>query len=89
MVELGEEKGTIDTGEKEWIQNIFEFDDTSVREAMTRQPDVKMFSVEAETKEILQTIEETGLSRYPVYGKNTNDILGILNAREFLLDLNR
>lgn len=88
MVELGEEKGTIDAGEKEWIQNIFEFDDTSVREAMTRQPDVEMFCIESKTETIVQLIRETGLSRFPVYGEDSNDILGILNAREFLLDLN-
>lgn len=87
MVELGEEKGTIDTGEKEWIQNIFEFDDISVREAMTRQPDVEMFSVYSQTETVLKIIEETGLSRFPVYGEDSNDILGILNAREFLLDV--
>ena len=35
MVDLGEEKGTIDTDEKEWIQNVFEFNDVSVCDAMT------------------------------------------------------
>lgn len=89
MVDLGEEKGTIDSGEKEWIQNIFEFNDTAVHEVMTRQPDVEMFSVDEDPDEVLRKIEETGLSRFPVYGEDENDILGILNAREFLLNLNR
>lgn len=86
MVDLGEEKGTIDTGEKEWIQNIFEFDDTSVCDAMTRQPDVEMFSVDTPPDEITEIIRKTGLSRFPVYGEDVNDVLGILNAREFLLN---
>lgn len=86
MVDLGEEKGTIDAGEKEWIQNIFEFDDTSVCDAMTRQPDVEMFSVDTPPDEITEIIRKTGLSRFPVYGEDVNDVLGILNAREFLLN---
>lgn len=86
MVDLGEEKGTIDAGEKEWIQNIFEFDDTSVCDAMTRLPDVEMFSVDTSPEEITEIIRKTGLSRFPVYGEDVNDILGILNAREFLLN---
>ena len=89
MVDLGEEKGTIDAGEKEWIQNIFEFNDTAVHEVMTRLPDVEMFSVDEDPDKVLRTIEESGLSRYPVYGEDENDILGILNARDFLLNLNR
>lgn len=54
---------------------------------MTRQPDVEMFSVYSQTETVLKIIEETGLSRFPVYGEDSNDILGILNAREFLLDV--
>ena len=38
MVDIGEEKGNIDVNEKEWIQNIFDFDDLSVRRVMTLFP---------------------------------------------------
>lgn len=86
MVELGGEKGTIDQEEQEWIQNVFRFDDISVRDAMTREPDVVSFSLEEGDEEILRTIRETGLSRYPVYDEDINDIAGILNARDYLLN---
>ncbi len=87
MVDLGEEKGAIDADEKEWIQNVFEFNDMSVREAMTRQTDIEAIPENAGREEVLAIIRETGLSRFPVYGRDINDILGILNAREYLLNL--
>ncbi len=88
MVDLGEEKGAIDENEKEWIQNVFEFGDISVREAMTRQADIKAISINATRDEVLKSIRETGLSRFPVYGRDLNDIRGILSARAFLLSNN-
>ncbi len=87
MVDLGEESGTIDADEKEWIQNVFEFGDMSVRDAMTRQSDIEALSIDATREQILATIRETGRSRFPVYGRDINDVLGILNAREYLMDL--
>ena len=87
MVDLGEERGTIDTDEKEWIQNVFEFNDVSVCDAMTRTPDVEAISLEDTKEEILALIRETGLSRYPVYDEDINDVVGVLNARDFLLAL--
>lgn len=86
MIDLGGQKGTIDQEEQEWIENVFRFDDISVREAMTRTADVVAFSLDATAEEIIHTIRETGLSRYPVYDEDINDIVGTLNARDFLLE---
>ena len=84
MIDLGGQKGTIDQGEQEWIENVFRFDDISVRDAMTR--DVVAFAADAEDQEIFDTIKETGLSRYPVYDEDINDVIGVLNARDFLIN---
>lgn len=86
MVDLGGEKGTIDQEEQEWIQNVFQFDDISVRDAMTVEADVIAFPLTATDEEIITTFKECGLSRYPVYDENMNDIVGILNARDYLLN---
>ena len=67
MLDLGEQKGTIDTDEQEWIENVFRFDDISVKEAMTREADMVGFYLDATDEEIYTVIKETGLSRYPVY----------------------
>lgn len=87
MVELGEEKGTIDSNEKEWIQNVLEFDDTIVRNCMTHESEIEAIDLSSSVEEILNRITETGLSRFPVYRENLHDIIGILNARDFLLSL--
>lgn len=89
MVDKGEEKGSIDENEKEWIQNIFDFDDLSVRRVMTPRTDVIAVSLEDEPEEIVRLIEETGRSRYPVYGEDLNHIEGILYVRDFLLAMGR
>ena len=88
MVDAGGESGSIEEDEKEWIQNVFEFNDMSVSDIMTREPDVVSFQVDTRENEILDTIKDSGLSRFPVYDENINDILGILNARDFLISLN-
>ena len=86
MVDLGEERGTIDSDEGEWIDNVFEFGETTVREAMTHVSELVAIPVDATQDEITKVIRESGRSRIPVYAKNLDDILGILNAREFLLE---
>ena len=86
MVDLGEEKGTIDSDEKEWIENVFEFGDSDARDVMTHQPDIVGIPVSADVETVRNIIMESGLSRFPVYGRNIDDIRGILNARDFLLN---
>ncbi len=88
MVDLGGERGAIDEDEQEWIQNVFDFGDISVREAMTPRSDVDALPIDADDQEILEMIRECGRSRMPVYQENIDTILGILNARDFLLDRN-
>ena len=88
MVESGGDSGTIEEDEKEMIQNIFEFNDIRVSEIMTRIGDVNYFDVDEDEKTILDTIKESGNSRYPVYEDDINNVIGILNARDFLLNIN-
>ena len=85
MVELGEENGSIDSDEKEWIQNVLEFNDTIVRNCMTHESEIIAIPADATDEEITQLINESGVSRYPVYQEDLHDIIGILNARTFLL----
>ena len=47
MVDLGGEKGAIDEDEQEWIQNVFDFGDISVREAMTPRSDVDALPIDS------------------------------------------
>lgn len=86
MVDAGEESGAIQSEEKELIENIFEFDDTTAEEIMVHRTDMTVIWLEDTDEEITRTIVESGLSRFPVCGEDVDDILGILSTREYLLN---
>jgi len=87
MVDAGGESGTIEEDEQEMIQNIFEFNDIAASEIMTRTGDFVAIEIGASDEEIVATINDSGKSRFPVYKDDYNSIIGILIAREFLLNL--
>ena len=86
MVDIGEEKGAIQAGEKEMIENVFEFDNMTAGDVMIHRTDMVMLWVDDTAEEIAQTIESSGLSRFPVYEEDADDIIGILNTRDWLLN---
>lgn len=87
MIELGEKRGVLDEDESEWLQNIFDFDDTCIREIMTHSVDVVSIALDASDDEIINIIKKTGISRYPVYDHDDENIIGILHVRDYLLNL--
>ena len=86
MVDIGEEKGAIESGEKEMIENIFEFNNMTAEEVMIHRTDVVMLWARDSDEVIVRTIRETGLTRFPVYEEDADDIVGILNTRTYLLN---
>ena len=56
MIELGEKRGVLDEDESEWLQNIFDFDDTCIREIMTHSVDVISIALDASDDEIIDII---------------------------------
>lgn len=89
MVDMGEEKGVIESNEKEMIENIFEFNNMTARDVMIHRTDVVALSLEDSGEEIVRTIEETGLSRFPIYEEDIDDVIGILSTRDYLLAARR
>ena len=87
MVDLGEERGAIEATEKEMIENIFEFNNTTAEDVMVHRTDMVVIWVDETQEEILRTIRESGLSRFPVYEEDADDIIGILNTRDYLLNV--
>ncbi len=65
MVDIGEEKGTIETNEKQMIENIFEFNNMNAEDAMVHRTDITALWVEDSPEEIIATIERTGLLPFP------------------------
>ncbi|WP_294520983.1 hemolysin family protein [uncultured Pseudoflavonifractor sp.] len=86
MMDIGEEKGAIESGEKEMIDNIFEFNNMTAEEVMIHRTDVVMLWAQDTDEEIIRTIRETGLTRFPVYEEDADDVIGILNTRTYLLN---
>ena len=86
MVDIGEEKGAIEADEKEMIENVFEFNDTVAEDVMVHRTDMVMVWVGDTDQEIVETIESTGLSRFPVYEEDADDIIGILSSRDYFLN---
>lgn len=87
MVDVGEEKGTIELNEKEMINNVFEFNDRTVSEIMT--PRTEIFALDsnlAMAEAILEIAEDYKYSRIPVYKENIDQIIGILYVKDMLLE---
>lgn len=83
MVDVGSEKGVIDVQEKEMIQNVFEFDDLTVGEFATHRTDIVILWLDEDNEKWKQTIHETRHSIYPVCGESADDLVGVLNAKDF------
>ena len=85
IVEKGEESGAIQSNEKELIENVFEFDNMTAKDVMIHRTDMVTLSLEEEEEVILETIRQSGLSRFPVCGEDVDDIVGVLSTRDYLL----
>lgn len=83
MVDAGSEKGTIDNEEKEFIQNVFEFDDLSADEIATHRTDIVMLDLQDSMETWQEIILHSRHTRYPVCDDSADKIVGILHAEEY------
>lgn len=84
MVDEGEEKGSIEENEKELINNVFEFNDTTVSEIMTHRTDIFALNIDMNVNELIEELEEYTYSRIPVYEETIDEIKGILYLKDLL-----
>lgn len=83
MVDEGSEKGTIDSEEKELIQNVFEFDDRDADEIATHRTDIDLLWMDETDEQWAQTIHESSHTLLPVCKDDGDDIIGVLNAKNY------
>lgn len=83
MVDVGSEKGVIDAEEQMMIQNVFEFDDLSVEEFATHRTDMVVLWEDETVEQWNETIRENRHSLYPVCGETADDVIGVLNAKDY------
>ena len=83
FVEVVEEEGGIEEEEKELIENIFEFDDTSASEIMTPRGD--MYAINADEELNLEEVIRSGFTRIPVFEMDIDHVIGILNIKDLFM----
>ncbi|MCC8073310.1 MAG: hemolysin family protein [Clostridiales bacterium] len=83
MLAQGIEQGTIKNSEKEMIQNVFEFDDTSVDQICTHRIDVDSIRLSDSVEKWQNTIEKCRHSFFPIYNENNEDIVGVLDTKDY------
>lgn len=83
-VDVSHEDGVIEEEEKEMIYNVFDFGDSLAKDIMI--PRIDMVSVEdtATHKEVMELFRENMYTRLPVYHDSTDNIIGIINIKDFL-----
>lgn len=84
MVDVGEEKGSIEEEEKELINNVFEFNDKTVSEVMIHRTEVYAIEIGSNIEDILSELKEYKYSRIPVYDENIDNIVGVLFIKDLL-----
>ena len=86
MVEEGEESGAIQSNEKTLLENVFDFDTMTARDVMVHRTDMVTLELDDDDDTVMETIKSSGLSRFPVYQEDVDDIVGVLSTREYLLN---
>ena len=84
MIDVGEEKGSIEENEKELINNVFEFNDKVASEVMIHRKEIYAIDVKSEITDILADLKEYKYSRIPVYEENIDNIVGMLYIKDLL-----
>lgn len=81
-IEHGKAKGFFESDEEALLHSVVEFGDTIVKEVMTPRVDMIHAHKDTTVEEMVKIVEEHNHSRYPVYDKNIDDIIGIVNIQD-------
>jgi putative hemolysin len=84
LIREGGEQGVFEATEQALIHSVFEFTDMYVKEVMVPSTRMVTVSLNMSAEDIRNMVTEEQFSRYPVIGKDPNDIRGILYAKDFL-----
>ncbi|QUO32564.1 HlyC/CorC family transporter [Faecalicatena sp. Marseille-Q4148] len=83
LVDVGSEKGAIAHQEKEFIQNVFEFNDTMIENIATHRTDVVMLWMEDDIDSWKETIHNSRHTRFPICEGSPDHVIGVLNTKEY------
>jgi CBS-domain protein len=86
LVETASEKGVFNDIEKEMINSIFSFDDITAKDIMISRKDTYKIDIDEPLNEYIDELLESYYTRIPVYKENIDDIIGILNIKDLILE---
>ena len=86
MLDAGADEGGLDEDDVEYIKNVFKLDNLTAADVMTQRSSLVAVPEDITKPALLKIIKEEGYSRIPVYEENLDKIVGVLYAREYLLN---
>ncbi|NNE68028.1 MAG: HlyC/CorC family transporter [Pyrinomonadaceae bacterium] len=87
LVRISQESGHLNEEERKLINQVFEFSETTVREAMIPRTEIVAVSVMMPLEEIAETFRVYGFSRVPVYRESMDDIAGVIHSKDIMIAL--
>ncbi len=84
-VDVSHESGVIESEEKEMIYNVFDFSDALAKDIMVPRINMVTVDVEATFEEVLSIFRESMYTRFPVYQDDKDNIIGLINIKDFIL----
>ena len=84
-VDVSHESGVIESEEKEMIYNVFDFSDALAKDIMVPRVNMVTVDVDATFEEVLATFRESMYTRFPVYQEDKDNIIGLINIKDFIL----
>lgn len=88
MAQVSEQDGSIKVDEREIIENVIEFGNTTVREIMTSRVNIVAVSVDASLPDVISLIQDRGLSRMPLFESDLDSISGVIYSKDVLPYIN-
>jgi CBS domain containing-hemolysin-like protein len=84
LVDLAEERGVVESGERNMIHSVFELGDTIAREVMVPRTDVVWIERTKTVRQALALALRSGFSRIPVIGENVDDVVGVVYLKDLV-----
>ncbi|TFV89016.1 HlyC/CorC family transporter [Blastococcus sp. CT_GayMR20] len=84
LVDLAEERGVVESGERQMIHSVFELGDTIAREVMVPRTDVVWIERTKTVRQALALALRSGFSRLPVIGENVDDVVGVVYLKDLV-----
>lgn len=84
-VEVSHEDGVIESEEREMIYNVFDFSDAVAKDIMIPRIDMTTVSEDAGYDEVMELFKECMYTRIPVYQEDKDNIIGLINIKDFIL----